>query len=182
MKNKTEFKYWWILGLLIPPLGILLYCSKLIKMSNENRTNLLTGTIIGTGIWVFIALSFLISVNGTGPSQEKEYSVADWIVETKKSEPVVTVIGMTSCGHCQAYKPVIERLAEEEGFKLYFFETDALSQEDSEIVETKYEFETFENLVPFTFIVKEGKVIAENTGFGGETEIVKFLLNNGVIK
>lgn len=182
MKNKTEFKYWWILGLLIPPLGILLYCSKLIKMSNENRTNLLTGTIIGTGIWVFIALSFLISVNGTGPSQEKEYSVADWIVETKKSEPVVTVIGMTSCGHCQAYKPVIERLAEEEGFKLYFFETDALSQEDSEIVETEYEFETFENLVPFTFIVKEGKVIAENTGFGGETEIVKFLLNNGVIK
>ena len=182
MKNKTEFKYWWILGLLIPPLGILLYCSKFIKMSNENRTNLLTGTIIGTGIWVFIALSFLISVNGTGPSQEKEYSVADWIVETKKSEPVVTVIGMTSCGHCQAYKPVIERLAEEEGFKLNFFETDALSQEDSEIVETKYEFETFENLVPFTFIVKEGKVIAENTGFGGETEIVKFLLNNGVIK
>ena len=182
MKNKTEFKYWWILGLLIPPLGILLYCSKLIKMSNENRTNLLTGTIIGTGIWVFIALSFLISVNGTGPSQEKEYSVADWIVETKKSEPVVTVIGMTSCGHCQAYKPVIERLAEEEGFKLYFFETDALSQEDSEIVETEYEFETFENLVPFTFIVKEGKVIAENTGFGGEGEIVKFLLNNGVIK
>lgn len=182
MKNKTEFKYWWILGLLIPPLGILLYCSKLIKMSNENRTNLLTGTIVGTGIWVFIALSFLISVNGTGPSQEKEYSVADWIVETKKSEPVVTVIGMTSCGHCQAYKPVIERLAEEEGFKLYFFETDALSQEDSEIVETEYEFETFENLVPFTFIVKEGKVIAENTGFGGEAEIVKFLLNNGVIK
>ena len=182
MKNKTEFKYWWILGLLIPPLGILLYCSKLIKMSNENRTNLLTGTIIGTGIWVFIALSFLISVNGTGPSQEKEYSVADWIVETKKSEPVVTVIGMTSCGHCQAYKPVIERLAEEEGFKLYFFETDALSQEDSEIVETECEFETFENLVPFTFIVKEGKVIAENTGFGGEAEIVKFLLNNGVIK
>ena len=182
MKNKTEFKYWWILGLLIPPLGILLYCSKLIKMSNENRTNLLTGTIVGTGIWVFIALSFLITVNGTGPSQEKEYSVADWIVETKKSEPVVTVIGMTSCGHCQAYKPVIEKLAEEEGFKLYFFETDALSQEDSEIVETEYEFETFENLVPFTFIVKEGKVIAENTGFGGEAEIVKFLLNNGVIK
>ena len=182
MKNKTEFKYWWILGLLIPPLGILLYCSKLIKMSNENRTNLLTGTIVGTGIWVFIALSFLISVNGNGPSQEKEYSVADWIVETKKSEPVVTVIGMTSCGHCQSYKPVIERLAEEEGFKLYFFETDALSQEDSEIVETEYEFETFENLVPFTFIVKEGEVIAENTGFGGEAEIVKFLLNNGVIK
>ena len=182
MKNKTEFKYWWILGLLIPPLGILLYCSKLIKMSNENRTNLLTGTIIGTGIWVFIALSFLISVNGTGPSQEKEYSVADWIVETKKSEPVVTVIGMTSCGHCQAYKPVIERLAEEEGFKLYFFETDALSQEDSEIVETEYEFETFDNLVPFTFIVKEGKVIAENTGFGGEAEIVTLLKNNGVIK
>ena len=84
--------------------------------------------------------------------------------------------------HCQAYKPVIERLAEEEGFKLYFFETDALSQEDSEIVETEYEFETFDDLVPFTFIVKEGEVIAENTGFGGEAEIVKFLLNNGVIK
>lgn len=181
MKNKKEFNNWWIIGLLIPFVGIILYYSNK-NMSKQNKSNLLTGTIVGFGVWLFVALSFLISVNGPGPAKEKEYSVADWIVETKKSEPVVTVIGMTSCGHCQAYKPVIERLAEEEGFKLYFFETDALSQEDSEIVETEYEFETFDNLVPFTFIVKEGKVIAENTGFGGETEIVTLLKDNGVIK
>ena len=181
MKNKKEFNNWWIIGLLIPVVGIILYYSNK-SMSKQNKSNLLTGTIVGFGIWLFVALSFLISVNGPGKAQKKEYSVADWIVETKKSEPVVTVIGMTSCGHCQAYKPVIERLAEEEGFKLYFFETDALSSEDSEIVETEYEFETFDNLVPFTFIVKEGEVIAENTGFGGEAEVVTFLKDNGVIK
>ena len=116
MKNKKEFNNWWIIGLLIPFVGIILYYSNK-NMSKQNKSNLLTGTIIGFGVWLFVALSFLISVNGPGQAKEKEYSVADWIVETKKSEPVVTVIGMTSCGHCQAYKPVIERLAEEEGFK-----------------------------------------------------------------
>lgn len=179
MKKKKEFKYWWIIGLLVPPVGIILYY--LITMSKENKSNLLTSIIIGFGVWLFVGLSFLITVNGTGPAEEKTYSVGDWIVETKKEEPVVTVIGMTSCGHCQAYKPVIEKLAEQKGFKLYFFETDALSTEDSTIVETEYEFETFDNLVPFTFIVKQGEVIAENTGYQGETELIKFLTDNGII-
>ena len=181
MKNNKEFNGWWIIGLLVPFIGLILYYSNK-RLSNQNRKNLLTSTVVGFGIWVFVGLSFLINVNGTGPTKEREYSVGDWIVESKKEEPVVTIIGMTSCGHCQAYKPVIEKLAEQEGFKLYFFETDDLSIEDAEIVENEYEFETFENLVPFTFIVKGGEVIAENTGYESETAVKEFLRNNGVIK
>ena len=181
MKNKKEFNYWWIIGLLIPFLGIILYYSNLIKMNKDNKSNLLTSTIIGFGIWLFVALSFLISVNGPSQKEEKVYSVSEWLVETKKSEPVVTVIGMSECGHCKAYKPVIEELAEKEGFKLYFFKSDELSEEDAEIVETEYEFETFDDLVPFTFIVKDGEIIAEKTGFQGEAEVIKLLKDNGVI-
>lgn len=180
MKNEREFKYWWIIGLLVPFLGIIFYYSCK-NMSRQVKSNLLTGTIIGFGIWLFIALSCLISVNGPGVPQKIEYSVGDWIVETKKEEPVVTVIGMTSCGHCQAYKPIIQKLAEKKGFKLYFFEVDELSAEDAEIVETEYEFETFEDLVPFTFIVKEGEVIAENTGYESESAVQEFLKTYGVI-
>lgn len=180
MKKKKEFKNWWIIGLLIPFIGLIFYYSNY-KMSKETKSNLLTSTIIGFGIWLFVALSFLISVNGPAKVEPKEYSVGEWLVETKKEEPVVTVIGLTTCGHCQSYKPVIEKMAEEYGFKLFFFETDELDSSDATLIETEYELKEFEDLVPFTYIVKKGEVIAENTGYPGEAAIKEFLRTAGVI-
>lgn len=181
MNNKNKFKSWWIIGLIVPFIGLIIYyCNK--NMDKDTKSNLMTGTIIGFGLWLFIALSFLISVNGPEPVESKEYLVSEWLVDAEGEEPVVTIMGMTTCGYCQQYKPVIESLAEEYGFKLYFFETDALSSEDAYIVESTYELDEFQNQVPFTFIVQDGEVISQNTGYKDQNEVVKFLTQNGVIK
>ena len=126
--KKKEFKSWWIIGLLIPFLGLIIYFTN--KGMNKNaKSNLFTSTIIGFGLWLLIGLSFLIKANEPVVVEPKEYTVAEWLVDTQESEPVVTVIGMTTCGFCQNYKPVITKLAEKYGFNLFFYELEELKDE-----------------------------------------------------
>ena len=180
-KNNKEFKSWWIIGILIPFLGLIVYyCNK--SMSKDTKSNLFTGTIIGFGLWLFVGLSFLIKVNEPPKVEPKEYKVSQWLVDTQEDEFVVTVIGMSTCGHCQKYKPVIESLAQEFGFNLYFFESDSLEKNDVYTLEETYELKEYEHRVPFTFIVKNEEVIAETTGFDSKEETIKFLTQYEVIK
>ena len=182
MKKNNKFKSWWIIGLLIPFIGLIVYfCNK--GMDKDTKSNLFTGTIIGFGLWLFVGLSFLIKVNEPVVVEPKEYTISQWLIDTEKQEePVVTVIGMTSCGHCQKYKPVIESLAEQYGFNLYFFEIDTFEYNDATTLETTFELTEYSNSVPFTFIVKDGEVIAQTTGFENKAETVKFLTQNGILK
>ena len=180
-KSKKQFKSWWIIGLLIPFIGIILYYTNK-GMDKDTKSNLLTGTVIGFGFWLLLAFSFLIKVNGPAPIEEKEYLVSEWVEDIKGNEPVVTVLGLTTCGYCQNYKPVIERLAQKEGFKLYFFEVDNLPNEDVEDLTSNYEFTEFTNSYPFTYIVKEEKLLSEKTGYKDESSVKQFLTDNGIIK
>ena len=104
------------------------------------------------------------------------------MIDTEKEEPVVTILGLTTCGHCQSYKPVIEKLADKYGFKLYFFELDELNESDRLLVEKTYKLETYATSVPFTYIVKKGEVIAEDTGFENRNKTLDFLKQHQVIK
>ena len=178
---KKKFESWWIIGLILPFIGIPIYCLNK-RMSKDTKSNLLTGTIIGVGIWLFFGLSFLINVSNPAQKQEIEYLVSDWQVDIKKEEPVVTVLGLTTCGHCQLYKPTIEKLQNKYNFKLYFFELDTLTEEEREIVETTYELATYGDSVPFTYIVKGDRIIAEETGFEDRETTLNLLKDYKIIK
>ena len=178
---KKKFKSWWIIGLILPFIGFPIYYLTN-KMDKETKTNLLTGTIIGTAIWVFVGLSFMINVSNPAQKQNREYSISDWLVDIEKSEPVVTILGLTTCSHCQLYKPTIEKLADKYQFKLYFFEIDELSDEDRDIVINTFELQTYEGSVPFTYIVKDKKILAEDTGFNDRDYTYQFLQDHKIIK
>lgn len=177
---KKKFESWWIIGLILPFIGYpIYYLNK--KMSRDVKSNLLTGTIIGTAIWVFVGLSFMINVSNPAQKQEREYHVEDWLVDIEKSEPVVTILGLTTCSHCQQYKPTIEKLADKHDFKLYFFELDELNEEERNMVEGTFELQTYEDSVPFTYIVKDKKIVAEETGFQSRDYTYQFLKDHKVI-
>lgn len=178
---KKKFESWWIIGLVLPFIGLPIYMLSN-KMSKDNKASLKTGTIIGFGIWLFAILSFLINVSNPVKPEERKYVVGDWLIDTEKEEPVVTILGLTTCGHCQSYKPVIEKLADKYGFKLYFFELDELNESDRLLVEKTYKLETYATSVPFTYIVKKGEVIAEDTGFENRNKTLDFLKQHQVIK
>lgn len=177
---KKKFKSWWIIGLILPFIGFPIYYLSN-KMDKETKSNLLTGTIIGTAIWVFVGLSFMINVSNPAQKQNIEYNVSDWLVDIEKEEAVVTILGLTTCSHCQQYKPTIEKLANKHKFKLYFFELDELTEEERNTVENTFELETYEDSVPFTYIVKNKKVIAEDTGFESRDYTYQYLKDHKVI-
>ena len=97
-----------------------------------------------------------------------------WYEDTLK-DTIVTVIGTTWCPHCQEYKPVITRLSNEKGFKLYFFEIDTLTEEQVNTVTKTFNLENYTGAVPYTFIVKNGKFISDTVGFSSEEETIEYL-------
>lgn len=177
---------WWILGLVCPVIGIVLYFVWKNNKKN-NAKNILTGTIIGAGLWIFIGLSIMISKNMpvkvVDPVNEEstKFVSANWYNDTLENK-VVTVIGSSTCPHCQEYKPIIEDLAEEYDFKLYFVEADQISEEDSSVLHESYDLENYEGYVPYTFVIDKGKFVTDTTGFESEETTIKFLKENKVIK
>ena len=155
------------------------------KKSKEKDTLNIKGILIViVCIAAFVGISFLLP-NGkkeeSGNETTSEYKVSDWSKDVK-DKTVVTILASTTCPHCQAYKPVITKLAKDYNFVLYFFELDALSQDEQNVVTSTFELPNFVGSVPYTFIVKNGKVATDTTGFSTEDDTVKFLKASGIIK
>lgn len=151
----------------------------------KNKSLIVTLSII-IGVVAFFALSFMIPNNSGGQQGNYELSTKDatvdeWLEDTKNDQYIVTVIGSTSCPHCQKYKPVISKLSNKYNFKAYFFEGDTLEEEEYDKLVGAYEEFDFE-YIPFTAITKNGKVIITQTGFESEKNIKEFLEEYSVIK
>ena len=166
---------WWILGLVLPPLGIIMYFINRKKDKGKSK-QLLTGSIIGLIIYLVVILCLATKV------PEDNRSVSDWHTDVNKGGVVVTVIGASYCTHCQEYKPVIKALSKKYGFNLYFIESDTLSEEDQNILYNTFELPNFEGYVPYTVIIKDGKPLTSTTGFANRETTIDFLKENGVIK
>lgn len=108
-------------------------------------------------------------------------NMTEWVSETKEDKYVVTVIGLTYCQYCKNYNPVISGLAKEYDFKLYWFDIDAMSEEDSNILTTTYDLQQYTGSSPYTVITKNGEFVADNVGGMSESETKTFLQDNGVI-
>lgn len=141
----------------------------------KNKIPLLIGISI---VVLFVLLGVLIKMDSSNGIEGK--SVSDWIKDTK-NEKVVTVLGLTTCSHCQEYKPKIISLAKKNNINLYFFELDTLSEEDRKTVVETYTLDEYEGSVPFTFIIDKGVYKDSRTGFSNITSIENFLSENGVL-
>jgi thiol-disulfide isomerase/thioredoxin len=154
------------------------------KKSSKDSLNIKPILITIICIAAFVGLSFILP-NGKEENNKnetaEEYKVSEWVKDVK-DKTVVTVLASTTCPHCQAYKPTITKLARDNNFVLYFFEVDSLTTDEQNIVTSTFDLTNFEGAVPFTFIVKNGKVVSDTVGFSTEEETVKFLKTNGIIK
>ena len=173
-ETKKNIIIFWLLGVILPPVGIILYFINK-KKDKTKAKELLKGSIIGLLIYLFAALIVFTRV------PEDNRTVDDWHSDVNKGNVVVTVLGASYCSHCQEYKPVIRKLANKYKFNMYFFELDTL-EEDREKLENSFELPDFEGYVPYTVIFKDGKPIASTTGFVDKSATIKFLKENGIIK
>ena len=138
--------------------------------------------IVIISVLAFYGLSYVISLKlpEEPKKEEKVLSVTDWYNDTLTDEYIVTVVGSSTCPHCNEYQPVIEEIADEYGFKLYFFKTDKLSEEDYNKLVNAYQFTN--EYIPYTVIIKNGKVIAGVEGFESKDSTIKYLKEHKVIE
>ncbi len=144
----------------------------------------ITLAVIAVFVALFVGLSFLIDTSGSKPEKKEEptLSAYDWLADTQTEDYIITVLALTTCQYCQAYKPVITKIADDYGLKLYFFETDELETTDTTILTTTYELKNYEGYVPFTFILKDGEVVGDQTGYNDEETTIQLLREVGAIK
>ncbi|MBR4178126.1 MAG: thioredoxin family protein [Bacilli bacterium] len=171
LKKDKTFPFW-LISLLLPPVGIILYFIK--KKDNKIKKSIITSTIVGFCIYAF---GFLIALNIM-----PEKNVDDWYKDIQGNKEVVTVFGLTTCPHCKELKPVINKLAKKYKFNLYYFEVDKYSIEDNDKLLNTLELKDYEELVPFIFVAKNNEYLAGITGFNSQESLEKFLEENGVIK
>ena len=187
----TLAKYpWWILGLILPPVGLVLYLIWR-KDKKESAKSVIVGTIISAVIWLFLGLSFLIDgkENPKGKNTIKTQdvsksadSIKNWYEAVSSGDYIVTIIASSTCPHCKAYKPVITELSEKEKFKMFFFEADELSDSDYKILSGTFTLTNYKGSVPYTFVVHNKEFVSDTVGFKDEETTRSYLISAGVIE
>lgn len=177
--NKKSINLWWLLGLILPPVGLVLY---LVWRKNKKDVakSIGTASLISAIIMLFFGMSFLVHTNSDKKPEVNE--VTEWKEKFDNGETLVTVIASSTCPHCQNLKPIITASAKKYGYNLYFFEGDKLSDSNYKIVSTAVELEDYEGYVPYTFVITNKKYINSYTGEMTDSELTKFLKDSKVIK
>ncbi len=152
------------------------------KKTTTKKSNLKGIIIAVICVAAFVGLSLLLPSNGSNKKNNNpKYSVSDWLTDIE-GKTVVTVLASKTCPHCQEYKPVVTQLSQEHDFLLYFFELEDLTTDEQNVVMSTFDIDKFDGGVPFTFIVKDDKVVAQRVGYSDKDTIVAFFKENGLIK
>ncbi len=113
-----------------------------------------------------------------------EFNKDEWLKLTKSNTYVINVIAASWCPHCQNFKPVITEVAEKTKTKLFFIEVDKLKSmvpEDAEdyidAFTTTYELKDYNGGVPYMFVTRNGKVVAEHSGEMNLDRTMEFINN-----
>lgn len=192
-KNKDLGWLWILLGIVLPPVGIILY----FVWKNKRKQDALKAGKAGLTalcIWLFIGMSFILTDKGDNNAQNDSTelktvdvklasdTIKNWYNDLNSGAGVVTVIASSTCPHCKNYKPVITEVCEKENIKLYFFESDELSEDDYTILTNSINLKNYEGYVPYTFIVKDRNFVLDHTGEQDETSTRDMLKEAGLLE
>lgn len=192
-KNKNLGWLWILLGIILPPVGIILY----FVWKNKRKQDALKAGKAGLAalcVWLFVGMSFILTDNGDNNNKDESTelktvdvklasdTIKNWYNDLNSGAGVVTVIASSTCPHCKNYKPIITEVCEKENIKLYFFESDELSEDDYTILTNSINLKNYEGYVPYTFIVKDRNFVLDHTGEQDETATRDMLKEAGLLE
>ena len=137
------------------------------------------------GVIAFASFIFLSYVSENTSSSKTTEAQKDTTVLTTKvpnDEYSVVVIGLTYCGHCHNFNPVITKISEEYNLPLYWFDIDDLDSEDSTKLSTMFESHGYEGSSPYIAVLKKGEVVTTHVGEMARKATLSFLKEAGAIK
>ncbi len=179
--------FWWaVLGFFIPIVGVVLYFVWK-KNRKADAKNAGGGALVSLILWAFVSLSFLIDYKEPTPSNGGSNTIKEvdtkgttdemlaWYSDVSNGDEVITIIALSYCSYCKAYKPIITQIAEDEDIALYWFEIDTLSDEDQAVLTGAFDLEKYEGSSPYTFVVKDRAFLGDTVGYMEEENTREFL-------
>ena len=138
--------------------------------------------LVVVGILAFIGLSIFTEKASKSKTTEALENITVLTESIPNDKSAVVVIGLTYCSHCHNFNPVITKIAKDYNLPLYWFDYDALSDEDAEALVTAFEEHGYTGSSPYIAVFKDGEVVSTHVGEMGNDSTITFLKEAGVIK
>lgn len=141
---------------------------------NENKRMYI---IIG----IVVALLAIIGINIV-TSNIRNGKVYDKFEESFNSkEEQIIFLGRPTCYYCQLTTPIMDELSKEYDFSYQYINTDEINSSTLNKILTKIEADPEHFGTPYIVVVKEGKVLATQSGYAEKGDMFKFFQDNGFI-
>ncbi len=101
----------------------------------------------------------------------EDSNVDDWVKATKKEKIVVTVLALSYCHYCELYKPIITEYAEDNGYDLYWFEVDTMSDSDYLLLTSTFEENSYDESSSYTFVTYNNEFLGDYLGYYSKEEV-----------
>lgn len=149
------------------------------------------GLIIGVTITALIALVIICLVMGQNNkatsssgsnniTSESSDALISFYEYFERSEPTLIVFASSNCGYCSYQQPIVESIGEKFSIDYLWLEYQDLSSDDE--INTVINALGIKGSTPTSVIVKNGQVLATNTGFVEADTYVEFLISGGILE
>ncbi len=138
----------------------------------------------------YVASSSSSSSGSSSSSDDSQYTNISFI-DYKKYDEIyqsgkksIVVLGQTGCGACNAYKPIIDEIAKEEGITIHYVDMRQLNDDEpSKLLGSLSYFDNVESWgTPLTLIIENKKVVADQKGHNDKETTLEFFKTNGLLK
>lgn len=133
---------------------------------------ILIAILIVGGITIGVSIS-------SASAKEKNLDNAIELVEDEKMH--ILFLGRPTCTYCEQFQPVIDQLTEDYDLKYDYINTDNLTSSGLSTLLKKLNIDEENFGTPYLSITKDGKVVAEQSGYVDRETLFNFLQENGVI-
>ncbi len=130
------------------------------------------------GLLLVIGLIVGVSISESKKANQKLESYLN-LVDKKTTQ--VIFLGRPTCSYCVQFTPVIEALSKDYSFKYEYINTDDISSSGLSKLLDKLGIDESEFGTPYLVIAKDGKILAEQSGYLDREPLFNFLKENSVI-
>lgn len=136
--------------------------------------------IILVSICLIVLVGAIIADRILGKTYFNKIEYVDLIKKIKNDETFIFVISQTTCSHCAAYKPKLEKVANDHKIDIYYIDVDLLSDNERNELSSYVSYDG----TPVTIFLKDGEETSAATRINGDASIDKIerkLKSNGFI-
>lgn len=156
------------------------------EVENDEQNNktilvvLLAILVIIVGICIYYQIDNKDKNTSSEVSETESSEIMDKFYKYYNSDDLkIIYYASSSCGYCELQNPIMEQIDKDYNIDYLYIDSTKLTTSDRE---TMLKELNVEHATPTTVVVKNGKIIDTNIGYVDGGEMVKFLINAGVLE